>query len=92
MWDPEATKIVSVKTQQAACDFNIFEGMELHGAADVVICNGSIVVDSGELNVEQGAGRYVPCPPNSVYIYGRVEARDLVSYLNLPALPQGSTL
>lgn len=72
--------MVSVKTQQQACDFNIFEGMELHGAADTVICNGRIVLESGELNVEQGAGRYVHCPPNSVYVYGRVQARDQVRF------------
>lgn len=59
-----------------AVDFNIFEGMECHGVADVTICQGKVVYEGGELNVVRGSGRYIPTPPFPSYLYGRVIKRD----------------
>ena len=78
IWDPEATRVVSAKTHTSAADFNIFEGSELHGVPVYVIAGGQIAVDEEGLHVAPGCGRYVPTPPNSVYVYGRVRARDQV--------------
>ncbi len=51
VWDPEKTRTISAKTHHHAVDFNIFEGMTVHGIADYVITNGKVVVDNGEIKV-----------------------------------------
>jgi len=40
VWDPSATSVISRKDHSAACDFNVFEGLELQGAPLIVISNG----------------------------------------------------
>ena len=54
VWDPDRTRVISAETHHHAVDFNIFEGMEVHGVADVVITNGNVVVENGEVNVVKG--------------------------------------
>lgn len=76
VWDPEATRVISAKTHHQAVDFNIFEGMECHGVAEVTICQGKVVYESGEVNVVRGSGRFVPTPPFPSYMYGRIMKRD----------------
>lgn len=76
VWDPEASRVISAKTHHQAVDFNIFEGMKCRGVADVTICQGKVVYESGELNVIRGSGRYIPTPPFPSYMYGRIIKRD----------------
>ncbi|XP_042876020.1 dihydropyrimidinase-like isoform X4 [Penaeus japonicus] len=76
VWNPNATRVISAKTHHQAVDFNIFEGMEVHGIADYVICHGRVVVEEGELRVQSGMGKFVPTPAFCPYVYGRVEDRD----------------
>ena len=57
-------------------------GLEVHGVPLVVISGGRVVKDEEGLHLTQGAGRFVPTPPNAPYVYGRVAARDQV-LLNL---------
>jgi len=76
VWDPEASRVISAKTHHQACDFNIFEGMKVHGIADVVISGGRVVKDEDGLHLTQGAGKFIPTPPNAPYVYNRVAARD----------------
>lgn len=76
VWDPSKTRVISKDTHHHAVDFNIFEGMEVHGIADYVITGGRVVVDDGELKVARGAGRFVPNPPFSPYVYDRVKAAE----------------
>ena len=63
VWDPNKTRTISAKTHHHAVDFNIFEGMTVHGIADYVLTNGKVVVDDGELKVTKGSGRYIKNPP-----------------------------
>jgi dihydropyrimidinase len=58
-------------------DFNIFEGWEVTGTNRVTIAQGKIAYNDGELNVERGAGRYIPRPTYPPY-YRSLEkaARD----------------
>ena len=63
VWDPEATKTISTKTDHQNVDYNIFEGMEIKGCPSHTISQGNVVYANGELNVERGAGRYVDRPP-----------------------------
>jgi dihydropyrimidinase len=76
VWDPEATRTISAATHHQAVDFNIFEGMKCHGVPLVVISNGRVVLENGELNVVQGTGKFVETPCFSDYVYKRVSIRD----------------
>jgi len=76
VWDPESTRVISAKTHHHAVDFNIFEGMEVHGIADWVITRGRVVVEEGELKIAKGAGKFCPTPPFSPYVYDKVKAAE----------------
>ncbi len=67
VWDPEATKTISTKTDHQNVDYNIFEGMTVKGCASHTISRGKVVWADGQLNVERGAGRYVDRPPFADY-------------------------
>ncbi len=63
LWDPTATKTLSVKTQHSLGDFNIFEGRTVRGVASHTVSGGRLVWADGDLRAERGAGRYVKRPP-----------------------------
>ncbi len=67
VWDPEATKTISTKTDHQNVDYNIFEGMTVQGCASHTISRGKLVWADGQLDVERGAGRYVDRPPFADY-------------------------
>jgi dihydropyrimidinase len=76
VWDPELVKKISKDTHQSPCDFNIFEGMECRGGPLVVVSNGRVVFENGQLNVKAGSGRLIERKPFSEYVYSRVRTRD----------------
>ena len=55
--------------------------MTCHGVPSVVISNGRVVLEEGNLLVSQGAGRFVETPCFSDYVYSRVAIRDTVIIL-----------
>lgn len=57
--------------------------MKVHGIADVVISGGRVVKDEDGLHLTQGAGKFIPTPPNAPYVYNRVAARDRVNTINM---------
>ncbi len=67
VWDPEATKTISSKTDHQRVDYNIFEGMTVKGGASHTVSQGKVVWADGKLNVQRGAGRYVDRPPFASY-------------------------
>ncbi|UQA60235.1 dihydropyrimidinase [Polyangium aurulentum] len=60
IFDPTATSTISAKTHHHRCDRNIFEGFEVKGKARYVIVNGRVQFNDGKLDVQRGAGRYLP--------------------------------
>jgi len=62
VWDGDATRVISSKTHHHAVDFNIFEGMTVHGIATVTISRGVVVWENNHLLTKPGSGRYVPRP------------------------------
>jgi len=60
VWDGNSTRTISAKTHHHAVDFNIFEGMTVHGIADCTISRGVVVWENGELKTTQGSGKYIP--------------------------------
>ncbi|HNP63252.1 MAG TPA: dihydropyrimidinase [Woeseiaceae bacterium] len=67
VWDPEATKTISTKTDHQNVDYNIFEGMKVKGCASYTLSQGNIVWADGKLNVKRGAGRYIDRPAFASY-------------------------
>ena len=63
-------------TYISSIQFNIFEGMEVHGVAEWVITGGRVVVEDGDVKVARGKGSYIPTPPFSAYVYDRVKQAE----------------
>ncbi|MEA2780520.1 MAG: dihydropyrimidinase [Rhodospirillaceae bacterium] len=62
VWDPAGMRTISAKTHHQKVDYNIFEGMVVKGIPSHTISQGKLVWADGKLDVEQGAGRYIPRP------------------------------
>ena len=62
VWDPEASRTLSVKTQHSRNDFNVFEGMVCKGYPSHTIAHGKVVYKLGDLRAERGSGRYIKRP------------------------------
>ena len=63
LWDPTATKTLSVKTQRSLGDFNVFEGRTVTGQPTHTLSRGVLVYADGDLRAVRGAGQYVKRPP-----------------------------
>jgi len=78
VWDPSASRIISATTHHQACDFNIFEGMKVHGVPTYVISGGRVCLDEDGLHVTTGVGRFVEMPPFAEIAYSKIKCRDQV--------------
>lgn len=77
VWDPQATRTLSAKTQHSKGDFNIFEGRTVQGVPSHTISQGAVVYAQGQLRAEQGKGHYIKRPafgPNFDAVQRRAEA------------------
>lgn len=73
IWDPNRERVISSKTDHHAHDFNVFEGMKVHGVPVQVICRGRLVVDDGKVLAVRGSGQFIPCKPCGEFIYKPVQ-------------------
>jgi dihydropyrimidinase len=62
LWDPQATRTLSVSTQRSRVDYNVFEGRAVTGVPTHTVCRGKVVYAQGDLRAERGAGRYLKRP------------------------------
>jgi len=63
VWDPKASHTISAKTHHQNVDFNVFEGLTIHGVPSVTVRHGEVVWADGKLSAKRGAGRFLPCAP-----------------------------
>eukprot|EP01012_Entosiphon_sulcatum_P056337 TRINITY_DN79982_c0_g1_i1.p1 TRINITY_DN79982_c0_g1~~TRINITY_DN79982_c0_g1_i1.p1 ORF type:complete len:497 (+),score=77.98 TRINITY_DN79982_c0_g1_i1:23-1513(+) len=77
IWNGEAKRTISAKTHHHACDFNIFEGLEVQGIAEVTISRGKVVWENGQLYVQPGSGKYIPRPCFG-HVFDGIATRDSV--------------
>lgn len=63
IWDPTATKTISVSKQISRIDYNVFEGLVCTGLPRATLSAGDIAWLDGDLRAEAGAGKYVPRDP-----------------------------
>merc|ERR1719510_426917 len=76
IWDPNGSKTITTGEDNLKTDFNVFNGMSVHGTPDSVIISGRIVMDEGQLRVMQGFGKFLAMPTFAPYVYEKVRAKE----------------
>ncbi len=60
IWNGDAVREISAKTHHHAVDFNIFEGLKVHGVCEITISRGLVVWENNQLFTQKGHGKFVP--------------------------------
>ncbi|XP_048386691.1 dihydropyrimidinase-related protein 5b isoform X1 [Stegostoma tigrinum] len=83
VWDPEATRTISVSTQVQGGDVNLHENVRCHGVPLVTISRGRVVYEDGIFTCAEGTGKFCPLRPFSEFVYKKLIQREK----NLTAKP-----
>lgn len=76
IWDPTLSKTLGQAEHQSKCDFNLYEGLEVTGGPEYVICRGRVVLDQGGVfRPMQGFGQYQPLPPFPAHLYDQMRIK-----------------
>uniref|UniRef100_A0A669DI33 Dihydropyrimidinase like 5b n=1 Tax=Oreochromis niloticus TaxID=8128 RepID=A0A669DI33_ORENI len=84
VWDPDATRTISVSTQVQGGDFNLYEGMRCHGVPLVTISRGRLVCENGVFMCAEGSGKFYPQRTFPDYLYKKMVQREKVCSLSSP--------
>ncbi|KAK7907566.1 hypothetical protein WMY93_016178 [Mugilogobius chulae] len=76
VWDPDATKTISVSSQVQGGDFNLYEGLRCHGVPLVTISRGRLVCENGVFMCAEGSGKYYPQRIFPDYLYKKMVQRE----------------
>ncbi len=60
IWDPETSREVKAQDLHDNMDYTPYEGMQITGWPTTVLQRGRVVIDNNELQVDHGAGEFVP--------------------------------
>lgn len=63
IWNPEATRVMTLAHQHDNMDYTPFDGMKLTGVPEIVMNRGHIIVEGDTLKAREGQGRFVPRAP-----------------------------
>ncbi|XP_027203248.2 collapsin Response Mediator Protein isoform X2 [Dermatophagoides pteronyssinus] len=77
IWGPKP-QVIRAENHHSNGDFNIFEGTQVSFGPLVVISNGRVVLDENGLHVVQGSGRFIPCAPNSSFLWHSIRERERI--------------
>jgi dihydropyrimidinase len=59
VFDPEKRVTITADGQHSRSDYNVYEGLEVTGAPEVVLRRGEILVEGDELVAKPGSGQFV---------------------------------
>ena len=59
LWDPTATKTLSVNNQHMAVDYSCYEGLEITGIVETVLSKGKVIIADGQYHGSAGDGEYI---------------------------------
>ena len=65
VWDPNVQHTISAETHHMRCDYNVYEGMKIHGKPVQVYQRGNKLVDGDEWLGSNGAGQFIPRKPDA---------------------------
>lgn len=60
IWDPEVVRTVTAADMHDNMEYTPYEGMTVTGWPTTVIQRGTVIIDDNALQVERGAGQFVP--------------------------------
>jgi dihydropyrimidinase len=65
VFDPDKKHTLTAKSLHMKVDYNPYEGREVTGQADVVLCRGKVIIEGGKFIGKAGAGSFLKRSPRS---------------------------